>query len=199
MAAALGSFGSLVVLAFSLRPGEKLSFWQWVLVVLAVALGLAVIAWEVRTYLVKRPWVKSPTEVPSFLRKWIADGGKAAIFSRDLSWVDTETKAVLIGKAAADELIVVLPKAIALSEELGAHGADVILYPDLAYTIKSRFTIVHLDSAGTAVAVGYRLPSGKHRIDRFHAGSNDPAFYLALDMVGLVRGYRENLRRRTPP
>ena len=195
VAAAIGSFGSLVVLAFSLHAGEKLSFGQWVLIVLAVALGLIVIAWELRRYLVEKPWVKSPKKVPAFMRKWIADGGQVAVFSRDLSWVDVETKGILVSKAAANDLVVVLPRAIALSEELVAHGANVILYPELAYTIKSRFTIVHLDRADTAVAVGYRLPNGRHRIDRFTAGSNDPAFYLALDVVGLLRGYQE-LRRR---
>jgi hypothetical protein len=191
VAAAVGSFGSLVVLALSWHAGQKLSWGQLALVALAVALGLGVIAWELRGYLAERPWVKNPKKVPAFMKRWITDGGRVAIFSRDLSWVDPEMKSVLIGKAAANNLVLAVPSPIALSEELSRHGADVILYPELDYTIKSRFTIIHLDKADTAVAIGYRLSTGKHRIDRFTATGNDPAFYLALDVMDFLRRYQD--------
>jgi hypothetical protein len=187
VAATAGSFGSLIRLAFTLRqPGESLSLGQWTLVLVGALLASVAVGWEIQNYAKHRPWVKDPNKVPAFLKGWVEEAGRVAIFSRDMSWVGKDIGALLSTKAQAGELLLILPRPTALSRELDGLGAEVIHYPELGYTIRSRFTIVNLDRADTAVAVGYRLPNGKHRIDRFNAGT-DPAFYLAQDMMELMR------------
>lgn len=184
--ATIVTFGSLVGLVASLKDhNEDFDGGQWFLIALATVLGLLAVGLEIGAYVRRRPWVKKPEKVPAFMRGWINDAGRVAIFSRDMSWVDAATRALLEKKARNGELVLVLPNSIEISRALSDLGAQVIHYPELGYTIKSRFTIVNLERPDTAVAIGYRVSEGKHRIDRFRAGE-DPAFYLAQDLLELI-------------
>jgi hypothetical protein len=192
LAAIVGTYGSLAALVFTFKqPNAPLSVGQAFLAGIAVVLGLAGVVFEVRDYLTDRPWEKKPSEVADFLHTWIRDGSRVAIFSRNLSWVDQKISEVLSEKAERNDLTLVVPRPIELTDQLKGSGAEVLTYPELEYTIQSRFTIVNLGRSDAKVAIGHALDNGKHRIQK--AGAGDPELYLAQDLIELIRrfnGYR---------
>jgi hypothetical protein len=98
------------------------------------------------------------------MHDWIEHGGRVAIWTRDMSWAhNDDTRGLLREKAARGELILCLPEQNALATELGAAGAEICAYgANRLESPASRFTII------------------------FFAGSH-PAFYLAEDLIALVR------------
>ena len=67
--------------------------------------------------------------------KWIEQDGRTAIISRDLSWVsprDTQLLELLIRKAEARELTIVVPSHTDLTRNLEAAGAEIVTYPTLS-------------------------------------------------------------------
>ena len=126
--------------------------------------------------------------IRDYMFRWIKNGGRVAIWTRDMSWVnDQEMKNMLRGKAEADELIVCLPRETTLSQWLGSAGAEVIAYGSLESPTSS-FTIVNYDRNGSRVAVG--RPEGSLHIIQEFSVSDAHVFQLANDLVRLVRQQR---------
>ena len=124
--------------------------------------------------------------IRKYLFDWIKSGGRVAIWTRDMSWVDDEDmKQMLRGKAQARELILCLPKEIDKSDDLKQHGAEVFAYGTLEAP-ESRFTIINYGQAGSRVAMGRRRDS-LHIIQEFSGADEHPAFYMARDLVRLVQ------------
>ena len=185
----VGTVLSLAALAYSLNPsGTAIGGWSLAALGASVLFGIAAIGTDVRSYLDATPQnFHSAKSIRNYMYRWIDQGGRVVIFSHDLSWVvDDEMRALLRTKSENHELTLVLPADTDLSTSLRRWGSDVITYSEFDYTIKSRFTIVNLDRTDARVAIGHRVSAKRHEIQEFSAGT-DPAFYLALDLVELMR------------
>jgi hypothetical protein len=193
LVATIGTFGALIALVVRVTPhGASLSDGQIALLVTAiVAFGLQIIfdVVDFRRGRAKqfRAGPRQTRRIRDFMFAWINSGGRVAVFSNDLSWVDDdEMRGLLRRKANGGELILVTPRETVLTRELAAAGAETIHYAHVDYVIRSRFTISQFERSASAVAIGSRTPNGDHRIERFSTGT-DPAFSLALDLVEILR------------
>lgn len=131
------------------------------------------------------------------MRKWIKQGARTVIATRDMSWANNpQTKSLLLEKARRSELVICLPKDIPLSQELKEAGAEVYTYPDLDYVLKSRFTIVRQGQAGSQVAVGMGSGSS-HIIEEYQEGYH-PCYAIANDLVEVIMRIRKTENVSTP-
>jgi hypothetical protein len=184
----LGTATSLVGLVLALRPpGTPLTATQGALLAL-VALGFAVLVLlDIRDHLRSRRHVlKREEQIVQYMYDWIAKGGRAAIFTNDMSWArDNRIVELLHRKARNDELTVCLPRRIPLVEGLANSGARVFTYEQLDYTARSRFTIVNYGRMDAQLAVGRRVRD-RHVIEEYSLGEH-PVFAIASDLVELVK------------
>jgi hypothetical protein len=151
-----------------------------------MSLGIVI---EIRDSRRSAPQLFDEQGIRDFLFAWIGQSGQTAIFSRDMTWVkDDDMRSLLLSKAQRGELTIVLPRSIPLSDELGSRGAEIILYPELDYVIRSRFTMVNLERADTRVAIGTTVDGGLVSVEKIAVGEH-PSFFLALDIVELLRRY----------
>jgi len=190
LAALAGSLASLVGLLLLFLPSPKdLPWWAIVLLVVAPLLLVVFVVLEFLTHQgCCRVYGKTDTEgIKRYMHDWIEHGGRVAIWTRDMSWAhDADTHRLLKQKAAHGELILCLPEQNEIAKELAAAGAEVCVYgTNLLESPASRFTIVFFGRDGARVAVG-RAVGDTHVIDEFNSGSH-PAFYLAADLIALVR------------
>ncbi|UMP05139.1 hypothetical protein [Amycolatopsis sp. EV170708-02-1] len=191
----IGALASLVGLVLTIRPpSQPWTAWQVAFLALAGLFGLFSIVLDVIEF--KARPVKSyrtSQQVVNYMRNWLGTSGQAAVFTRDLSWVDDETtRKLLETKSRKQELTLVLPREIPLTRKLEKLGAEVVYYPDIDYIIKSRFTIINMNRNDTRVAIGQSV-GGRHKIEELSAGE-EPAYYLAQDLLELVKRFtkREN-------
>lgn len=188
----LGTYASLLsIILVSKPPGEGLSCSQLVLSGTATILLLAAVGVEFTSYIRGRPTLfqqEDHAKINNFMHRWISGGGRAAIFSHDLTWVDERITALLRTKAERNELEIFVPRragrVAVLLDDLEERGAKVLSYPELGYVPKSRFTIVNRGRMGPRVAVG-RGVGDKWRIDVFSEGE-DPVFAVANDLLEIV-------------
>jgi hypothetical protein len=184
-----GSLASLVGLLVIFLPSrDALPSRVVVLLVVAALLLILFIVLEFLSHRGRRVYAKSDEEgIKRYMHTWITHGGRVAIWTRDMSWAqNAETRSMLLKKAARGELILCLPERNAFAQELEAAGAEVCAYGSMHLeSPASRFTITCFGRDGAQVAVG-RAEGYAHVIDEFTAGSH-PAFYLAEDLIALVR------------
>ena len=125
--------------------------------------------------------------------KWIKNGGRVAIWTRDMSWAnDARIRSLLRAKSKTKELIVCILKPTDLTEEHECLGADIYFYGDHMQAPESRFTIANFGVGGSSVAVG--RPDGRrhvHVIEEFQEGHH-PAFHMASDLVRTVMALNQN-------
>ncbi len=139
----------------------------------------------------RRAYAKSDVAgIKKDMHDWIEHGGRDAIWTRDMSWAQNpQTGRLLNEKARRNELILCLPELNELATELSRAGAEVCAYgAKHLESPASRFTIAFFGRDGSRVAVG-RADGDTHVIDEFSAGGH-PAFYLAEDLITLVRSAR---------
>jgi hypothetical protein len=184
-------------------PGVKLG-----LTLAAVALTAAGVIVELSNFAATRVrGYRTPARINRFMHGWIAQPGRVAIFSNDMSWVSSDVHDrwyervvrpltrtepdrimdLLEQKAARKELTLVLPKRTDLSRSLEAKGAQTVTYGELGIIPGSRFTIVRHGHQDAEVAIG-RSVNGVHRIEKFANGSH-PAFALAADLVKFAESF----------
>jgi hypothetical protein len=176
----VGTVAKLLGIAHPGWLGLALAF----LMALAVALALAS---EVDTWRSRRP-VRCATAqaIQEFMISWIGKEGRAAIYTRDMSWADDDRVAkILRTKAQRSELVICLPKSIPLTNELAKLGAEIHTYARLGYDPRSRFTVVRLGRSDAAVAIGRNI-NGVHTIETYDVGEH-PVFALAEDLVEIAR------------
>ena len=183
----IGAFASV----WSVTIAIWVQFWDiswWMTVPSAVVLILmvvsifAVVRSESTTRLYR---VEDKSGISDYLYKWISNGGRVVIWTRDMSWAnDEEMDKLLTRKARAGELIICLPNDIEKSNELKEKGAEIVAYGTIDAT-ESRFTIVNYGQAGSRVAVA--RPSGNLLIIQEFSQGEHPAFHIAEDLVRLVR------------
>lgn len=186
LAASLASLAGLLMMF--LPSPKELPWWAISLLVSAVIFFFVLVVLEFVAHRGRRVYAKIDTAgIKRYMHSWIEHGGRVAIWTRDMSWADNaDTRKLLREKAARRELILCLPKQNELAAELAAAGAEVCAYgANHLESPAARFTIIFFGRDGARVAVG-RADGDTHIIDEFNAGGH-PAFYLAEDLIALVR------------
>lgn len=182
-----GSIASLAGLAIAFREqGKPFTALELALYITA---GLLTLVWTVvavRSYYKGRPHTcRNEKKIIHYMLKWILHPGRAVIFTRDMSWAGSErVKSVLVKKARANELTVILEHSIPLADELRAEGAKIVTYAGLRHTPASRFTIINKDRHDAQVAVGGKI-DGNHVIHEFQQGHH-PFFAVANDLADIL-------------
>jgi hypothetical protein len=184
----LASVASIVGLMVVLLPSPRdLPWWAVALLVSAVFFLVILIVLEFIDRRGRRVYAKSDVDgIKKDMHDWIEHGGRVAIWTRDMSWAQNpQTGKLLNEKARRNELILCLPELTELATELSRAGAEVCAYgAKHLESPASRFTIAFFGRDGSRVAVG-RADRDTHVIDEF--GADGPAFYLAEDLITLVR------------
>lgn len=188
----LGSFASLLALGFiGWTKGDKLIWWQ----ILAFGVLLLITFYALYKEHKSAPKIfkgkNKNINIKKYMYNWIKNGERVAIFSRDLTWVDTNsaTYNMLVQKSSVDELSICLPEITSMGKELKSKGAEIHEYPGLQLTPQSRFTITHLGKNGSRVAIAF--PKGdKHKI--YEYDQDHPAFSLANDIVEILSKVEKN-------
>lgn len=161
--------------------------------VLALALALAItsvyleVTSDLREHLHRKTYRRDDAVgIKQYMHRWIGGSGKAAIWTRDLSWVDDDqTRDLLAAKAKGGNLILCMPKMNEMGAKLQAAGADVRIYGRDGFdSPASRFTIAFVGNGGSRVAVG-RGKNGMHIIEELDA--DHPALHMAKDLIELAR------------
>ena len=183
----IGSLASVLAFVIPLLfSSEITSWWMIVLIVMFVILMLASIALITKFGPTTRVYsVEDKLGIRNYMFRWIKNGRRVAIWTRDMSWVeDEEMELMLRHKAESQELIICLPTATDTSDVLKQSGAELLTYGTLDPPAAS-FTIVNYDREGSRVAVGRRM-GNQHIIQEFSAGDNS-TFHMARDLVKLAR------------
>ena len=193
----VGAFLSGIVIIVSLLVASNY-LPTWVLILVAVLFFLMAITefivFKARTT-THVYHADDESSIRNYLAHWIKNGGRVAIWTRDMSWADAqEMQELLRSKARSNELIICLPNETETTERLREHGAEVIAYGawDSPFT---SFTITNYDRAGSRVAIG-RRKGNLHIIQEFSAEEHS-AFDMARDLVRLVREQQLAERRTT--
>jgi hypothetical protein len=173
----VGSFASVLGITVPfLIATSGFSWWAIVLLTVGSLLLVGAVVLELQAesniHLYK---IEDQQGIRNYMFTWIRNGGRVAIWTRDMSWVDDQMRQLLNTKAENGELIICLPR---------HRGAEVVAYGRLD-SPSSRFTIIDYNRSGSRVAVGRRRGS-LHVIEEFSADDH-PAFHMALDLVRLVR------------
>lgn len=192
LVAAVATFGSFVVLVVDLKKSdENFTALQIILMTVAVIAFVVTAAFDFADYRARKLKVmKTDREIRDYMFKWIKGGGKVAVFSRSLGWVDdAEMRDMMRRKAQQGDLTLVMPGPVPASRELADEGAEAIYYGAGGYTIRSRFTIIHRERSDTTVAIGRQSREGKHIVSEFKSSDEAPAFWLAEDLIEIVKSY----------
>ena len=126
----IGSFLSLLALLITVEPKSGLTGWEIAGLTTACLLIALYTVLDVGSYLKNRPrryrrGGRQRQRIRSFMQHWIQAGGRVAIFSNDLTWVDSSRiKELLQAKAKSDELTIVTPRPTQVTVELAKAGAQ---------------------------------------------------------------------------
>jgi hypothetical protein len=189
LGALVASFASMAGLLVSLAPAH--TDWPWwavTLLIISIVFFALLVVLEFFDRRGRHIYAKTDhAGIREYMHDWIKDAGRVAIWTRDMSWANnSDTRSVLQDKAAKNELVICLPKLNEHAKQLKRDGAEVCIYgADLLESPASRFTITHLGTGGSRIAVG-RAEGDAHIIEEFKVGSH-PAFHLAADLVALAR------------
>lgn len=181
------SFASLFGLIIMVRPrGQAFTVMQGGLLTLALVFLVYTIFEEIKSYCEQKPLTMTrDSKIHDYMFNWLAQGGRAVIFTHNLTWGENKKiKDLLRSKAEHNELTICLPKKTTLVEELERIGAEVCVYPELDHTPQASFTIVRKGRLDSRVAVGRRMKN-KHVIEEFALGEH-PVFHVANDLTDII-------------
>jgi hypothetical protein len=105
----VSSYASIFGLYFSIISwSSQKPFWHWLLLAVSLVTAAVHVFQEVADYFKNKPKrYRTPAKINSYMRNWLSAGGRALIFSRDLSWAGGESeKELLRNKAASNELTI---------------------------------------------------------------------------------------------
>jgi hypothetical protein len=121
-----------------------------------------------------------------------------AIFSVRMSYTEREdVREVLRRRAEAGDLTIYLPRMIPFAEELRRLGATVKIYAEnLDWIPQSRFTFVRHTRHDAELYFGHSK-GDRFIIERFKASDDDPAYWLARDLIELINKF-ELINKRIP-
>ncbi|MBN1918278.1 MAG: hypothetical protein JW889_10235 [Verrucomicrobia bacterium] len=183
----VSSIGALVTAA-SVLATVKVPTVAEILLWLLMAIALVAAMWDIANYLRRRPSSFAPNSpaIATYLAGWLRSGGRAAIFSRDLSWAkEDHVRRILDGKAADGALLVFAGRTTPEILRLANTGAEVYDYARLQFSPRSRFTFLDYGKAGARLAIGI-VRNGQHSITEY-GPSDEVVMSLAGDLVELAR------------
>jgi hypothetical protein len=159
----------------------ELAWWRIILAGSVTVLGATIVIIDVLRTLRAQPHRFTPgsPKVRDYLVRWITSGGRAAIVSRNLSWVDASVLPILAVKAKKGDLTLYVPEATEAVRALAKLGARVEEYGGEA--TRSRFTIVNVGRGDARVAIGAVADDGIHVVREYSAG--DPVLVMAQDLL----------------
>ena len=188
----LGSVASIAALLFYFLPKDQaLPAGAWVALAVATGVLIFFLISDFRNTRSRKIYSREDSEgIRKYMHLWIKHGGRIAIWTRDMSWAwNRETHRLLLEKAGKNELIICLPEMNDRAAALAAAGAEICCYgSSYLDSPASRFTIAFFGRDGSRVAVG-RAEGELHVIEEF-SGKDHPAFYIAEDLITLVRSMR---------
>src|SRR5437016_3551745 len=90
---------------------------------------------DIRDHLRKRPKkYRAENDINDYMFRWISKSGRVVLFTRDHTWAsETRIRDLLFAKARRNELAICLPTETTLTRQLRSEGAEIIVYPQLAY------------------------------------------------------------------
>jgi hypothetical protein len=177
-------------LVFEQQP-VKFEGWPRLLVIAAILLAVLSVCLEVvaerRVHVRLKIYARNDKAgIKEYMQRWIAECGRAAVWTRDLSWVDDDkTRDLLLSKAREKSLTLCMPRMNDIGQALREAGATVYTYGAAEFdSPASRFTIAYSGNGGTRVAIA-RPTGDAHVIEEFDA--SDPVFHMADDLISLAR------------
>lgn len=162
-------------LFFSLSATEQSDpVWRSGIIIICI-IFVAAVAWEIVNYRLSSPiryrFFKQ-TRIKRFMRRWLMSGGRAVIFTRDMTWAsESAIEEALREKARRHELTICVEHMFPLAEQLQADGADVVSYGELDVVPRSRYTIIDFQNDSARVAVGGSV-GHHHVIQKFRNGEH---------------------------
>lgn len=164
---------------------EKTSNRYWLFCAIIVGISALYIWVQTVDYLREKKKVfvhSTPEKVHSYLYKWIKDGGRTVVFTRDFTWANCnqEMLAMLQEKARRKELIVCLYRATDITDQLKTLGAEV--YTHDLHDLKSRFTIIHYGTNCPQITVGSRNVQGAFVNERYDMQSNPNMYNIFVEL-----------------
>lgn len=192
----IGNLGAIVTalsVVFGMNSPLLIQVILWVL----VAVAIITIIIDVRNFNTKKPLRFTPNskEVKEYMCTWLKSGGRAAVFSRDLSWAErnSEAEKILKEKAKRGELVLFVHVQTEIVSELQKLGANVHQYHK-TFEPKARFTIVDYGRDGARLAIGL-VEDKKHTIREYDA-RHPNVMALANDLVTLAQLHKP--KKRSP-
>jgi hypothetical protein len=121
--------------------------------------------------------------ISQYMYKLISEGGRVAIWTRDMSWAENHERIIelLTSKAKRNELIICTPRRFPIMSQLISAGAEVHLYDKLDFVPRSRFTIVQFGREGSRVAIGSR--EGDYHVIKEFASGEHSIFTVTEDLI----------------
>jgi hypothetical protein len=156
----------------------------WILIVLSAI----AVWWDVVDHLKRRPKIYPPKGpgIVDYLAEWLASGGRAAVFSRDLSWAnDPRVADVLHRKAKAGELLAIVARVTPEIAQLAKDGAEMFEHRAAQISLRSRFTVIDYGKMGSRLAIGV-VEEGRHVIREYGPGDH-VVMSLAADLLELAK------------
>jgi hypothetical protein len=176
---------SIAGVYLELRPHGTFSVGEGIAIGVFSTFFLIVIISEIATYRRAHGRIyKDEADNKRYMQRWIQQGARTVIVSRDMSWVDEPIKRLLLEKARKNELVLFAQSDWPICRELSAAGADVRKYGDLGWQPRTRFTIINYGRHDEKVAVGLPLDKGR-RILEFSQGQH-PFLDLARDFIPIL-------------
>lgn len=163
--------------------------WASFLVILSgVFVAFLVIA-ELRDYQQSRPATfRHERDTYPYMCE-VVSNPSPVIFSVQMSYTAREdVREVLRQRAREGDLTVCLPRMVGFAKELQDLGATIHTYADEDFTPQSRFTIVRHNRGDAEMFYGHDI-DGQFVIHRFNAADQEPAYFLARDLVNLIKHY----------
>lgn len=169
---------------------EKIPSWAYHSIIIFIFLAIISLIYEIIGDYKKSPKKYTPNspDIAVALSKLINASGKAALFSRDLTWaadLNSNAYKTLSDKAKRGELTVLCEIANGVASSLSGDGADVHSYIGKLKDPGSRFSILDYGKPGARLLIGYN-DGNKHVIQTYNSTNDQALIYLAEDMVKLA-------------
>lgn len=141
----IGGIGTIIGLISYIQAVSSLSSTVRFLLYTTIAIVAIILLVDTSQYFRHQPrrFRRNSKGIAGYLCGWLQSGGRAVVFSRDLSWAEAGSQAekILRQKADRQELVVFAGRRTSLLDDLASRGSDVHIYDRLTFTPEARFTL----------------------------------------------------------
>jgi hypothetical protein len=181
-----GPLGLVVGMLALIVPVNEFNPTLKIALAIVIVFLLVIYVFEIVRHCKTRPKKYQPNsqDISEYMYRWLNSGGLAAVFSRDLTWVESNAKIeeLLLQKSKRNELILYVHKETEIVKKLKENGAVCYTYPS-GYTPNIRFTVIDYGKAGSRVAIGVQ-ENGIHIIREYQM-LDFPVANLVKDLIEL--------------